>query len=80
LSENILKWLTETASTSTINAMNNNALQIKTFDPSVLIGKVIYELDSNNIITLAIIHERHLVVFWSRRLGRYRSYTKSSHS
>jgi len=43
--------------------MNNNALQIKTFDPSVLIGKVIYELDSNNIITLAIIHERHLVVF-----------------
>ncbi|KAG4083722.1 hypothetical protein H8356DRAFT_1328785 [Neocallimastix lanati (nom. inval.)] len=26
--------------------MNNNALQIKTFDPSVLIGKVVYELDN----------------------------------
>ena len=31
--------------------MDNNIPQIKRFDPSVLIGKVIYELDSNNIIT-----------------------------
>ena len=35
---------------STINTMDNNTPQIKIFDPSVLIGKVIYELD-NNIIT-----------------------------
>ena len=51
MSKNTLKRSTENATSSTITTMDNNIPQIKRFDPSVLIGKVIYELDSNNIIT-----------------------------
>jgi len=51
MNKNTLKRSTENAASSTITTMNNNIPQIKRFDPSVLIGKVIYELDSNNIIT-----------------------------